>query len=198
MNGDESAERQAHLQSLGFTIPEYLPEPHAPAVNWEELRALARRELPEEQARRACEQIACFRSWSDAFSEVLREEHDQDTGSTLQEGEFAMDSENDDREADLRGYLAMEYTELLDVMAGSMPSVRSNPLASYVVPLRRVICQGLQWKTRRTDDAYRDPLLLALAVTDVLAASDLRFPFPVTLAAATIVKYGLDRLCAGE
>lgn len=100
----------------------------------------------------------------------------------------------------LAEYLRRSADELLAAIQGAIPGdlvgVRSSSgLQAHVDELRQLICHEWDWPRRRNEPELQDPLARADAVCQLIVNSSLRLPFPAELAAAYLVKEGLDKLC---
>jgi len=66
---------RCQLEELGYKQPVFRDESLAPEVDRELVRALVRRELPEEPASLVFRLIYSFRSWNEAHTQALIEEY---------------------------------------------------------------------------------------------------------------------------
>ena len=73
LNDQQQLRRQ--LEELGYKQPVFRDESLAPEVDRTLLRALVRRELPEESATLVFRLIYSFRSWNDAHTQELLEHY---------------------------------------------------------------------------------------------------------------------------
>lgn len=67
-------ELRRQLQQLGFTRPPFRDEETAPSVDCDLLLSLVRRDLPDVTAQLVYRLVYSFRSWNDAYRQVIVEE----------------------------------------------------------------------------------------------------------------------------
>ena len=93
---------------------------------------------------------------------------------------------------DLSSYLAKTPDDLLAETGLYVAAVHGNPLTPYLDALRDVI-RGA-WRQNFPGMEGSDSLRLAASLADTFVAAQLQLPFPVTLVAALLVKFGLESL----
>jgi hypothetical protein len=66
----QTDEPQNVWEEFGLTRPKYEDERAAPPVDWERLRALVEKRIPEEERRELYKLTIRFRSWAEALAEI--------------------------------------------------------------------------------------------------------------------------------
>lgn len=196
MNTPSDPERESLLSRLGLRPLVSSVEEPAPPVDHVALRALAQDTLSESEVRAVSYKLVRYRTWGEAFLEVLRKQMlpDATRGVVEESGESRpiRPSVNDA----IASYWSWETSDVWNALAAAVPVSRSDPLAPYLPQLRDVVCRDWNWTERRRDAAFRDPIVLATAIAELLdAQQQLDLPFPPALVAVALVKHGLDRLC---
>jgi hypothetical protein len=120
-----------------------------------------------------------------------------DPGPTRQE------TEGDDAppEDDFGAFFDLDLPDLLAEFelaepAGAFRGPADHPLTPYLPVLKEFVRRTWNWPDRRLRPEYQDDRRTARDLAQALAEAQLGIPFPVTLVAVTLVKTGLDRLCA--
>lgn len=108
-------------------------------------------------------------------------------------------------EDEVRRYLELSDSELREELweelfetEGELVRSAGHPFDQYLESIRRVVCQEWDWKRRRNDPAWNDPINLAIALVDAFTISSISLPFPAALTAVTVVRMGVDNFCKGE
>ena len=196
-----------------------------PEVSYEHLYLLERGELTQEEADIIKTNICTWKNWHNAYQEVQEGRTADlselkadiavpneiiDLVKRKVSAGFEQESESSHSpqynssqwKEEIRQYLELSESELREELweeaaTGEVELVRSagHPFDPYIRELRRVVCEEWDWTQRRNDPEWNDPLNLSIALADAMFVASVSVPFPITLAAVTIVKLGIDRFC---